>query len=128
VFFHPDRRALFSLTSISPAQRSGGDPAGQPAGGELGFPAVVTPRFATRLLLDFFEIAFIVVPLLRPRRHGPRASTSSVRASLGINMQTSFMQRRSASPLFYLPLGCGEGAAYIEASAASAIEPVTTAA
>jgi TRAP-type mannitol/chloroaromatic compound transport system permease large subunit len=52
-------------------------PAAEPAGGQIGFLIVVNILvFLLAFFLDFFELSFIVVPLLGPWRRSS-ASTSS---------------------------------------------------
>jgi TRAP-type mannitol/chloroaromatic compound transport system permease large subunit len=70
-------------------------------GGQLGFLIAVNVLvFVLAFFLDFFELAFIVVPLL-----GPVAESSGIDliwfgVLLGINMQTSFMHPPFGFALF----------------------------
>ena len=72
-------------------------------GGQLGFLIVVNALvFVLAFFLDFFELAFIIVPLL-----GPAAATLGIDliwfgVLLGVNMQTSFMHPPFGFALFYL--------------------------
>jgi len=72
-------------------------------GGELGFLLIVSVFvFVMAFFLDFFELAFIIVPLL-----GPVAETMGIDliwfgVLLAVNMQTSFMHPPFGFALFYL--------------------------
>jgi TRAP-type mannitol/chloroaromatic compound transport system permease large subunit len=72
-------------------------------GGQIGFLIVVNAlAFVLAFFLDFFELAFIIVPLL-----GPVASKLGIDliwfgVLLGVNMQTSFMHPPFGYALFYL--------------------------
>jgi len=72
-------------------------------GGELGFLlAVNLIVFGLAFFLDFFEIAFIVVPLLAPVAMKLGIDPIWFGVLLGINMQTSFMHPPFGFALFYL--------------------------
>jgi tripartite ATP-independent transporter DctM subunit len=72
-------------------------------GGVLGFLIVVNLLvFALAFFLDFFEIAFIIVPLLAPVAHKLGIDLVWFGVLLGINMQTSFMHPPFGFALFYL--------------------------
>jgi TRAP-type mannitol/chloroaromatic compound transport system permease large subunit len=72
-------------------------------GGRLGFLIVVNLMvFVLAFFLDFFEIAFIVVPLLAPVAHKLGIDLVWFGVLLGINMQTSFMHPPFGFALFYL--------------------------
>ena len=72
-------------------------------GGVLGFLIVVNLLvFALAFFLDFFEIAFIIVPLLAPVAHKLGIDLVWFGVLLGINMQTSFMHPPFGFSLFYL--------------------------
>jgi tripartite ATP-independent transporter DctM subunit len=72
-------------------------------GGELGFLIVVNVLiFALAFFLDFFEIAFILIPLLAPVAHGLGIDLVWFGVLLSINMQTSFMHPPLGFALFYL--------------------------
>jgi len=72
-------------------------------GGELGFLIVVNLLvFGLAFFLDFFEIAFIVVPLLVPVAAALGIDLVWFGVLLGINMQTSFMHPPFGFSLFYL--------------------------
>ncbi len=72
-------------------------------GGALGFLVVVNLLvFVLAFFLDFFEIAFIFVPLLAPVAHKLGIDLVWFGVLLGINMQTSFMHPPFGFALFYL--------------------------
>ncbi len=72
-------------------------------GGALGFLVVVNLLvFVLAFFLDFFEIAFILVPLLAPVAHKLGIDLVWFGVLLGVNMQTSFMHPPFGFALFYL--------------------------
>ncbi|MEW5893684.1 MAG: TRAP transporter large permease subunit [Pseudomonadota bacterium] len=72
-------------------------------GGELGFLIAVNLLvFVLAFFLDFFEIAFIIVPLLAPVAEKLGIDLIWFGVLLGINMQTSFMHPPFGFALFYL--------------------------
>ena len=72
-------------------------------GGQLGFLIVVNILvFLLAFFLDFFELAFIVVPLLGPVADKLGIDLIWFGVLLGINMQTSFMHPPFGFALFYL--------------------------
>ncbi len=72
-------------------------------GGVVGFLVVVNLLvFALAFFLDFFEIAFIVVPLLAPVAAKLGIDPIWFGVLLGINMQTSFLHPPFGFALFYL--------------------------
>ena len=72
-------------------------------GGAIGFLIVVNLLvFALAFFLDFFEIAFIVVPLLAPVAIKLGIDPIWFGVLLGINMQTSFLHPPFGFALFYL--------------------------
>ncbi len=72
-------------------------------GGVIGFLIVVNLLvFALAFFLDFFEIAFIVVPLLAPVAIKLGIDPIWFGVLLGINMQTSFLHPPFGFALFYL--------------------------
>ena len=72
-------------------------------GGELGFLLVVNLLvFGLGFFLDFFEIAFIVLPLLVPVADKLGIDLIWFGVLLAINMQTSFMSPPFGFALFYL--------------------------
>ncbi|MGE0152766.1 MAG: TRAP transporter large permease subunit [Reyranellaceae bacterium] len=72
-------------------------------GGVLGFLIVVNIMiFLLAFFLDFFELAFIVVPLLGPVAEKLGIDLIWFGVLLGVNMQTSFMHPPFGFALFYL--------------------------
>jgi TRAP-type mannitol/chloroaromatic compound transport system permease large subunit len=72
-------------------------------GGQLGFLIVVnTLVFLLAFFLDFFELAFIVVPLLAPAAAALGIDLVWFGILLGVNMQTSFMHPPFGFSLFFL--------------------------
>ena len=72
-------------------------------GGQLGFLMVVNLLvFVLAFFLDFFELAFIVVPLLGPVAEKLGIDLIWFGVLLGVNMQTSFMHPPFGFALFYL--------------------------
>ncbi|MCQ9376225.1 TRAP transporter large permease subunit [Methyloversatilis sp. XJ19-13] len=72
-------------------------------GGETGFLIVVmTLVFVLAFFLDFFELAFIVVPLLAPVADKLGIDLVWFGVLLAVNMQTSFMHPPFGFALFYL--------------------------
>jgi TRAP-type mannitol/chloroaromatic compound transport system permease large subunit len=72
-------------------------------GGETGFLIVVTILvFILGCFLDFFEIAFIMVPLLAPAAEKLGIDLIWFGVILGINLQTSFLTPPFGFSLFYL--------------------------
>src|SRR3979411_2020794 len=72
-------------------------------GGQLGFLIVVNlVVFFLAFFLDFFELSFIVVPLLGPVAEKLGIDLIWFGVLLGVNMQTSFMHPPFGFALFYL--------------------------
>jgi tripartite ATP-independent transporter DctM subunit len=72
-------------------------------GGQLGFLIVVNVlTFVLAFFLDFFELAFIIVPLLGPVADKLGIDLIWFGVLLGVNMQTSFMHPPFGFALFYL--------------------------
>src|SRR5437764_503765 len=72
-------------------------------GGQLGFLIVVNLlTFFLAFFLDFFELAFIIVPLLGPAAEHLGIDLIWFGVLLGVNMQTSFMHPPFGFALFYL--------------------------
>jgi TRAP-type mannitol/chloroaromatic compound transport system permease large subunit len=72
-------------------------------GGELGFLIVVNLLvFVLAFFLDFFELAFILVPLLGPVAQKLGIDLVWFGVLLAVNMQTSFMHPPFGFSLFYL--------------------------
>src|SRR5665811_722000 len=72
-------------------------------GGQVGFLIFVNAFvFVLAFFLDFFELAFIVVPLLGPAAAHLGIDLIWFGVILGVNMQTSFMHPPFGFALFYL--------------------------
>src|SRR5690348_3722315 len=72
-------------------------------GGQLGFLIVVNLIiFVLAFFLDFFELSFIVIPLLGPVADKLGIDLIWFGVLLGVNMQTSFMHPPFGFALFYL--------------------------
>src|SRR5438067_286011 len=72
-------------------------------GGQVGFLLFVNLFvFVLAFFLDFFEIAFIVIPLLGPAADRLGIDLIWFGVVLGVNMQTSFMHPPFGFALFYL--------------------------
>jgi tripartite ATP-independent transporter DctM subunit len=72
-------------------------------GGQIGFLIFVNVlTFVLAFFLDFFELAFIIVPLLGPVADKLGIDLIWFGILLGINMQTSFMHPPFGYALFYL--------------------------
>ncbi len=71
-------------------------------GGQIGFLVVVNAMvFVLAFFLDYFELAFIVIPLLRPVADKLGIDLIWFGVLLGINMQTSFLHPPFGFALFY---------------------------
>jgi TRAP-type mannitol/chloroaromatic compound transport system permease large subunit len=72
-------------------------------GGQVGFLVFVNILvFLLAFFLDFFELAFIIVPLLGPAAEKLGIDLIWFGVILGVNMQTSFMHPPFGFALFYL--------------------------
>ena len=72
-------------------------------GGQFGFLLFVNAFvFVLAFFLDFFELAFIVIPLLGPAAEHLGIDLIWFGVILGVNMQTSFMHPPFGFALFYL--------------------------
>ena len=95
-------------------------------GGQLGFLIVVNLLiFVLAFFLDFFELAFIVVPLLGPVAEKLGIDLIWFGVLLGVNMQTSFMHPPFGFALFYLR-SVAPIKAYFDKPTQKEIPPVTT--
>jgi GntP family gluconate:H+ symporter len=95
-------------------------------GGQIGFLIVVNVLiFFLAFFLDFFELSFIVVPLIGPVAEKLGIDLIWFGVLLGVNMQTSFMHPPFGFALFYLrsvaPL-----TEYTDRVTKKLIQPVTT--
>jgi tripartite ATP-independent transporter DctM subunit len=95
-------------------------------GGQLGF-LVFTNIFIFFLafFLDFFEIAFIVIPLLGPAAERLGIDLIWFGVMLGVNMQTSFMHPPFGFALFYLR-SVAPREAFVDRVSGKLTDPVTT--
>ena len=95
-------------------------------GGQIGFLIVVNILiFVLAFFLDFFELSFIVVPLLGPVAEKLGIDLIWFGVLLGINMQTSFMHPPFGFALFYLR-SVAPTSAYKDHVTGKKTEPVTT--
>ncbi|KLN55056.1 TRAP transporter large permease [Variovorax paradoxus] len=95
-------------------------------GGQLGFLIVVNVMvFFLAFFLDFFELSFIVVPLLAPVADKLGIDLIWFGVLLAVNMQTSFMHPPFGFALFYLR-SVAPTKAYKDRVTGKQIEPVTT--
>jgi GntP family gluconate:H+ symporter len=95
-------------------------------GGQLGFLIVTNVLiFVLAFFLDFFELAFIVVPLLGPVAEKLGIDLIWFGVLLGVNMQTSFMHPPFGFALFYLR-SVAPIKAYFDKPSQKEIAPVTT--
>ena len=95
-------------------------------GGQLGFLIVVNVMiFILAFFLDFFELSFIVVPLLAPVAQKLGIDLVWFGVLLAVNMQTSFMHPPFGFALFYLR-SVAPDKAYTDRITHRRIEPVTT--
>ena len=95
-------------------------------GGQLGFLIVTNLLiFVLAFFLDFFELAFIVVPLLGPVAEKLGIDLIWFGVLLGVNMQTSFMHPPFGFALFYLR-SVAPMKAYFDKPTQKDIPPVTT--
>ncbi len=95
-------------------------------GGQTGF-LIFTNAFIFVLafFLDFFELAFIVIPLLAPAAERLGIDLIWFGVMLGVNMQTSFMHPPFGFALFYLRSVAPKDS-YIDRVSGKRMEPVTT--
>jgi GntP family gluconate:H+ symporter len=95
-------------------------------GGQLGFLIVVNILiFILAFFLDFFELSFIVVPLLAPVAEKLGIDLIWFGVLLGVNMQTSFMHPPFGFALFYLR-SVAPDKAYTDKITKKMTAPVTT--
>jgi TRAP-type mannitol/chloroaromatic compound transport system permease large subunit len=95
-------------------------------GGQLGFLIVVNILvFVLAFFLDFFELSFIVVPLLGPVAEKLGIDLIWFGVLLGVNMQTSFMHPPFGFALFYLR-SVAPARDYIDKVTSLRMAPVTT--
>lgn len=95
-------------------------------GGEIGFLIVVNILvFLLAFFLDFFELAFIVLPLLAPAAEALGIDLIWFGILMAVNMQTSFMHPPFGFALFYLR-SVAPYKAYRDHVTGKTTEPVTT--
>jgi tripartite ATP-independent transporter DctM subunit len=95
-------------------------------GGQVGFLLFVNAFvFVLAFFLDFFELAFIVIPLLGPAAEHLGIDLIWFGVILGVNMQTSFMHPPFGFALFYLR-SVAPKEAFIDRITGKRTEAVTT--
>jgi tripartite ATP-independent transporter DctM subunit len=95
-------------------------------GGQVGFLIFVNAFvFVLAFFLDFFELAFIVIPLLGPAAEHLGIDLIWFGVILGVNMQTSFMHPPFGFALFYLRSVAPKDS-YLDRVTGKRMEPVTT--
>ncbi len=95
-------------------------------GGETGFLIVVNILvFLLAFFLDFFELSFIIVPLLGPVAEKLGIDLIWFGVLLAVNMQTSFMHPPFGFALFYLR-SVAPTQPYADAHTGKTMAPVTT--
>ncbi len=95
-------------------------------GGQVGFLIVVNLLvFFLAFFLDYFELAFIIIPLLGPAAEKLGIDLVWFGVLLGINMQTSFMHPPFGFALFFLRSVAPERA-YTDKVTGRTIAPVTS--
>lgn len=95
-------------------------------GGQLGFLVFVNLFvFVLAFFLDFFELAFIVIPLLGPAAEKLGIDLIWFGVMLGVNMQTSFMHPPFGFALFYLR-SVAPKESYTDRITGKPMQPVTT--
>lgn len=95
-------------------------------GGETGFLIGVNILvFVLAFFLDFFELAFIIVPLLAPAADKLGIDLIWFGVLLGVNMQTSFMHPPFGFALFYLR-SVAARVPYLDRITGKQVAPVTT--
>ncbi|MBL8675388.1 MAG: TRAP transporter large permease subunit [Rhodospirillales bacterium] len=96
-------------------------------GGQIGFLIVVNVMvFLLAFFLDFFELAFIIVPLLAKPAEKLGIDLIWFGVLLGVNMQTSFMHPPFGFALFYLRSVAAENP-YIDKVTGKMTDGITTA-
>jgi TRAP-type mannitol/chloroaromatic compound transport system permease large subunit len=95
-------------------------------GGQVGFLIAVNLLiFFLAFFLDFFELSFIVVPLLAPVAEKLGIDLIWFGVLLGVNMQTSFLHPPFGFALFFLR-SVAPASAYTDRLTHKLIQPVTT--
>lgn len=95
-------------------------------GGQLGFLIFINALiFLLAFFLDFFELAFIIIPLIGPAAEKLGIDLIWLGVMLGVNMQTSFMHPPFGFALFYLRSVAPKDR-YRDKVTGKTMEPVTT--
>ena len=95
-------------------------------GGQVGFLIAVNVMvFFLAFFLDYFELSFIVVPLLAPVAHKLGIDLIWFGVLLAVNMQTSFMHPPFGFALFFLR-SVAPDKPYVDRVTRKTMEPVTT--
>ncbi|MGO3934554.1 TRAP transporter large permease [Rhodopseudomonas pseudopalustris] len=95
-------------------------------GGQLGFLIFVNAFvFVLAFFLDFFELAFIVIPLLGPAAEKLGIDLIWFGVIMAVNMQTSFMHPPFGFALFYLR-SVAPKESYLDRVTGKRMAPVTT--
>lgn len=95
-------------------------------GGQVGFLVFVNIMvFLLAFFLDFFELAFIIIPLLGPAAEKLGIDLIWFGVMLGVNMQTSFMHPPFGFALFYLR-SVAPRESYIDKITGQRTQPVLT--
>ena len=95
-------------------------------GGQLGFLVVVNLLiFVLAFFLDFFELSFIIIPLIGPAADKLGIDLIWLGVLLGVNMQTSFMHPPFGFALFYLR-SVAPTKEYVDRISRKVIQGVTT--
>lgn len=95
-------------------------------GGQVGFLVVINVIiFLLAFFLDFFELAFIIVPLLALPAEKLGIDLIWLGVMLGVNMQTSFMHPPFGFALFYLRSVAAK-VPYTDKVTGKLMEPITT--
>jgi tripartite ATP-independent transporter DctM subunit len=96
-------------------------------GGQIGFLVFTNALvFILAFFLDFFELAFIIVPLLGPPAEKLGIDLIWFGVMLGVNMQTSFMHPPFGFALFFLR-SVAPKVPYVDRVTGKRMQPVTTA-
>ena len=95
-------------------------------GGQIGFLIFVNAAvFILAFFLDFFELAFIVIPLLGPAAEVLGIDLIWFGVMLGVNMQTSYIHPPFGFALFYLR-SVAPSEPYVDRVTGLTMAPVTT--
>jgi tripartite ATP-independent transporter DctM subunit len=95
-------------------------------GGQIGFLIFVNILiFLLAFFLDFFELAFIIIPLIGPAADKLGIDLIWLGVMLGVNMQTSFMHPPFGFALFYLR-SVATKVPYLDRVTGKRMEPITT--